>query len=324
MATEEQRPVGRVGVGLHGNTESAVDILDRARLAEELELASLWLVQLPNLRDNMSLLGALAVSTQQIRLGAGIMPVYTRPPVVMAHSAATIDELSGGRFTLGLGMGHRLTGEWSLGVPQGPPLPAMREYLSIVRGLLRDGEAHVDGEWYRSHATYGAPLRPDIMTCVGALGPGMCRLAGEAADGLLLWMCPVDYVRDVAIPHLREGLRRSGRDPSDFPVSVFMPASVSDDPQEESEIMRKYVSTYARMPNYRRMFEVSGFGDQLQGRLIGDRLLGEVGVVGDDTAVRQRVEQFFAAGATEVVVTPMAHSYHDPARWRRTMMAARG
>jgi probable F420-dependent oxidoreductase len=293
-------------------------------MAEKIGLDGMWLIQLPNMRDNLSILAAMAMTTERISLGAGIMPLYTCPPVVMAQTAATIDELSGGRFTLGLGMGHKLTGEWSLGVPGGPPLASMREYLAVVRGLLREGEAHLDGAHYRGHATYGGPVRKDMATCVGALGPKMCELAGEHADGLLLWMSTVDYVRDVAIPALHEGLRRSGRSPDGFPVVVLAPATVSDDVDFDRDLTRKYVGTYARMPNYRRMFEGRGFGDDMGAGRVSDRLVDALAVTGDEAAVRERMVAFHEAGATEVCVVPMARAYHDLGRWQTTVEAALG
>lgn len=312
----------RTGIAIEGSGLSAAELVDRAKLAEEVGLDSVWLIQLPNMRDSASVLAAMAAVTDRIGLGAGILPLYTRPPVVMAQTAATIDELSNGRFTLGVGMGHRLTAEWSLGVPLGPALPAMREYLSIVTSLLHTGEVHVDGKYYKGHSRYASPRRPVVPTCLGALGPKMAELAGEVADGLLLWMCTVDYVRDVAIPHLRKGLERVGRSLDGFPVVVFSPAAVSEDLAEDTEALRQYLSTYARVPNYRAMYEASGYGHALQGGRIGDDLLSAVGMVGTAEQVAGRVAEFRAAGATEVVITPMASAHGDRALWRRTAEAA--
>ncbi|MEV0728024.1 LLM class flavin-dependent oxidoreductase [Polymorphospora sp. NPDC050346] len=312
----------RTGIAIEGSDLPVRELIDRARLAEQVGLDAAWLIQLPNMRDSFSVLAAMAAVTERIQLGAGIMPLYTRPPVVMAQTAATIDEVSDGRFTLGVGLGHRLTAEWSLGVPLGPSLPAMREYLSVVTALLRTGEVHVDGKWYKGHSRYASPRRDGLATCLGALGPKMSELAGEVADGLLLWMCTVDYVRDVAIPHLRKGLERSGRDLDGFPVVVFAPGAVSVDRAGDVESLRHYLSTYARVPNYRAMYEASGFAHALAGGEIGDDLLSAVGVIGSDDDVTARVAEYAAAGATEVVITPMASAHQDRDLWRRTGEAA--
>lgn len=311
----------RTGVALEGKDLSAAELLERCQLAEKIGLDSVWLVQLPNMRDTQSLLSAMAVLTNRIQLGTGIAPLYTQPPVVLAQTAATIDEMSGGRFNLGIGMGHRLTAEWSLGVPLGPAVPAMREYLTIVTSLFKQGEVHLDGKYYKGHARYGSPRRAELGTYLGALNPRMCELAGEVADGLLLWMCTVNYVRDVAIPHLRKGLERSGRDLDGFPVVVFAPGAVSEDHADDLELLRNYLSTYARVPNYRKMYETSGYGHAMATGEVGDDLLNAVGVVGSAADVSARVDEFQAAGATEVVLAPMAraHLYRD--LWQRTAEA---
>jgi alkanesulfonate monooxygenase SsuD/methylene tetrahydromethanopterin reductase-like flavin-dependent oxidoreductase (luciferase family) len=311
----------RTGVAVEGSGLPVAELVARARVAEESGLDSVWLIQLPNMRDSATVLAAMAAVTDRIQLGAGILPIYTRPPVVMAQTAATIDEVSGGRFSLGLGMGHRLTAECSLGVPLGPALPAMREYLTIVSSLLHTGEVYQDGTHYRGNARYASPLRTGLPTYLGALGPKMAELAGEVADGLLLWMCTVDYVRDVAIPHLRKGLERAGRDLAGFPVVVFTPGAVAQDPVADTESLRQYLSTYARVPNYRAMYEASGYGHALKDGSIGDDLLRAVGVIGTAEEVAARVDAFAAAGATEVVLAPMASAHDDRDRWTRTARA---
>jgi alkanesulfonate monooxygenase SsuD/methylene tetrahydromethanopterin reductase-like flavin-dependent oxidoreductase (luciferase family) len=323
VASDGSAPVRRLrtGIAIEGSDLSARELIERARLAERVGMDSVWLIQLPNMRDSASVLAAMAAVTDRIQLGAGILPLYTRPPVVMAQTAATIDELSDGRFTLGIGMGHRLTGEWALGVPHGPALPAMREYLSIVSSLLRTGEVHVSGKHYRGNARYASPLRRGMATCLGALGPKMAELAGEAADGLLLWMCTADYVRDTAIPHLRKGLQRVGRDLDGFPVVVFAPGAVSDDPVADTESLRQYLSTYARVPNYRAMYEASGFSHGLSDGNISDDLLAAVGVIGTADHLATRVAEYESAGATEVVITPMASAHRDRSLWQRTAEA---
>ncbi|HEY0638189.1 MAG TPA: LLM class flavin-dependent oxidoreductase [Pseudonocardiaceae bacterium] len=312
------------GIVIEGQGLGARDVISRAQLAEKVGVDSVWMVQLPSIRDTGNMLTAIAVSTDRVTVGAGILPFYTRPPVMMAQTAATIDELSGGRFVLGVGVGHKLTAEWTLGMPLSRPVDLMREYMQVVTGLLHDGEAHLDGTYYRAHAVYAAPRRPGLSAYLGVLGPRMCELAGEVADGLLLWMCPASYVRDVAIPRLRKGLARSGRDLADFPVTVLVPASVSDDRAADRELLRKYLSTYSRVPNYRAMYVASGYESALRGGEIGDELLDNVGVIGGHDDLRRTIADYHEAGATDVIITPMAAAHYDDGLWRRTAEAVVG
>jgi alkanesulfonate monooxygenase SsuD/methylene tetrahydromethanopterin reductase-like flavin-dependent oxidoreductase (luciferase family) len=309
-----------IAIGTTGQVTLA-DVLARAQLAEKIGLDSVWFTQLPAMHDNLSLLAAIAMLTERVRLGAGIVPYYAQPPAALAQTALTIDELSGGRAELGIGSGHKLTAEVGLGVPLGPPIASLREYLTIVRSIIRDGEAQFDGEHYRTHAHYAPPRRPDMPTHLGALGPQMCRLAGEQADGLLLWLCPFEYVELVVLPNLAEGLRRANRDRSECPLIVFVPAAVSDDPEADVEQLRNYLLTYTRVPNYRRMYEAAGLGAAMQGRTVGDELVHSVGVIGKAEEIAERVAAFRAAGADEVVIAPTATAYSDPELWRQTAEA---
>ncbi|MDJ1136011.1 LLM class flavin-dependent oxidoreductase [Streptomyces iconiensis] len=312
------------GIVLEGQDIPVSELIRRARMVEKAGVDSVWLVQLPTIRDSASVLAALAVSTETVQLAAGVLPYYSRPPVVMAQTAATVDELSGGRFRLALGTGHRMIAEWSLGRKPGPPVAEMREYLGAVRDLLHDGEVNAAGDWYRAHALYSSPRRETQPVYLGAFGPKMLRLAGELADGIALWMCTPQYVHDVALPELRAGLRQAGRDPEGFPVTVMVPGMVSDDLETDREVLRKYLSTYARVPNYRRMYEASGFADEVHSSRIGDRLLDGVGVVGDEEQVRAGVARYHDAGADEVVLTPMASAHYDPVLLQRTAEALAG
>lgn len=313
------------GIVIEGQDLDVRDVLNRAQLAEKIGVDSVWLVQLPSIRDSAGVLSAMAMCTERVTLGAGILPFYSRPPVMMAQTAATIDELSDGRFVLGVGVGHKLTAEWTLGMKLTKPVDTMREYLTIVTSLLHEGEAHLDGTYYTAHAMYASARRPSLPAYLGVLGPRMCELAGELADGLLLWMCPASYVRDVAVPALRRGLARSGRSLADFPVTVLVPGSVSDNRDSDRERLRRYLSTYARVPNYRRMYEASGYGAALTSGPrpgeVGDELLDNIGVIGSASDVQAAIAAYHDAGATDVIITPMAEAHYDDGLWRRTAEA---
>jgi F420-dependent oxidoreductase-like protein len=313
------------GIVIEGQDLDARDVLNRAQLAEKIGVDQVWLVQLPSIRDSAAVLAAMAMRTERVTLGAGILPFYTRPPVMMAQTAATIDELSDGRFVLGVGVGHRLTAEWTLGRPLARPVDLLREYLTVVTSLLREGECHLDGTHYTAHAMYASARRPTLPAYLGVLGPRMCELAGEVADGLLLWMCPASYVRDVAVPALRRGLARSGRSLADFPVTVLVPGSVSHDVADDRERLRRYLSTYARVPNYRRMYQAAGFGAALSGGPrpgeVADELLDSIGVIGTADDVVSMIATYHDAGATDVIITPMAQAHYDDGLWQRTAEA---
>ncbi len=127
----------------------AVKTLDesiaRAIAAERLGYESVWTTQMPDARDAALVLAAYAHATERVKLGTGVLPIYTRHPTAMAQMAATLDELSGGRFILGIGISHKVTVEGMWGLKLDDPVGAMREYLTIVRSILRDGATSVEG-----------------------------------------------------------------------------------------------------------------------------------------------------------------------------------
>ena len=145
----------------------------RAKTAERLGFESVWVTQLPDARDASLVLAAYAAATERLKLGTGVLPIYTRHPTAMAQLAATLDELSGGRFILGIGISHKVTVEGMWGMKLERPVDAMREYLTIVRTSLREGSAGFDGELFTARWAYSAPHRTDLPIMISALNPRM-------------------------------------------------------------------------------------------------------------------------------------------------------
>src|SRR5215467_14266702 len=145
--------------------------IKRAQEAERLGYESVWVTQLPDARDAALVLAAYAGATQKVLLGTGVLPIYTRHPTAMAQMAATLDELSGGRFILGLGVSHKVTVEAMWGLTLEKPVDSMREYLEIVRTSLRDGSAYIDGDHFVARWSYSAPRRGEMPVMISALSP---------------------------------------------------------------------------------------------------------------------------------------------------------
>src|SRR5690349_25122197 len=129
----------------------------RARTAESLGYESVWTSQLPPARDASLVLAAYAAGTERIKLGTAVLPIYTRHPTAMVQMAASLDELSGGRFILGIGVSHRVTVEAMWGLHLVSPVEAMREYLMIVRSSVRDGACSFEGKHFTARWSYLGP-----------------------------------------------------------------------------------------------------------------------------------------------------------------------
>src|SRR5438034_5565378 len=133
----------------------------RAKAAERLGFESVWTTQMPDARDAALVLAAYANHTERVKLGTGVLPIYTRNPTAMAQMAATLDELSHGRFILGLGISHKVTVEGMWGMQLHSPVEAMREYLTIVRGILRDGGCSFERRHCHARVACAAPRGED-------------------------------------------------------------------------------------------------------------------------------------------------------------------
>ncbi|MGH2881978.1 MAG: LLM class flavin-dependent oxidoreductase, partial [Solirubrobacteraceae bacterium] len=152
--------------------------LARVKLAESLGYDSVFVTHIAG-RESLTVVTAYALATARIRVGTGVVPIYTRSPATMAQTAATIDELSGGRLALGLGVSHRAIVENWHGQTLDHPVAEMREYVAIIRAILR-GEQPPSGEkWHTAFALAGLDPRPKLPIFIAALSPAMLRLAGE-------------------------------------------------------------------------------------------------------------------------------------------------
>src|SRR5207249_5770062 len=166
-----------------------------------------------------------------------------------------------GRFVLGVGVSHRETMEGMLGLPLRAPLATMREYVGVLRGALGEG-ADFAGEHYRAHWSLALPRRPaPPRVYLGALSRRMLELAGELADGAVLWLCAPAYVRDVAVPALTRGRARAGLTLDGFEIVAAVPLAVTDDPAAARRAFGAELTRYLALPFYRAMLEASGLGD---------------------------------------------------------------
>ncbi len=256
------------------------------------------------------MLTAYALATERIRVGTGVVPIYTRTPATMAQTAATIDMLSGGRLTLGLGVSHRPVVEGWHGQTIDKPVAEMREYLSIVRAILRGEDAPQGEKWRTGFHLLGLDRRPELPIMIAALSPAMLRLAGEIADGVILWLCTPAYIRDVVVPEVRAGAERSGRALEDFKIVAAVPSALTDDPQSAYAAMRQDLLPYFGLPFYRAMLERSGFEEDIVAfdaasgdvdamkAAISDRFIAALTAIGGQDEVRVGIERYREAGAS--------------------------
>jgi len=266
-------------------------------------------------------LAAYGAVTTRARLGVGVLPIYPRHPVATVQAALTLAEHTGGRYILGLGVSHQASMEQMLGLRLHDPLGVMREYVAVLRGAFGDG-ARFEGQHYRVQWSMALPGKlPSPPIYLAGLSSKMLELAGEIADGVVLWLCDPAYVERVAVPALERGRRRAGKDLAGFEIVAAVPVAVTKEPTTARQTFRGELARYLALPFYRAMLQASGHGAALKsfdgGAPAPDSLLDALGAIGDRATCRAYVDAYRRAGVTLPAIRPIA--FPDAPWYRDTL-----
>lgn len=234
---------------------------DFARRAEELGYETVWVGESWG-RDAFSLITYLATATERIQFGTGIINVFSRSPALVAQTAATVDELSGGRLILGLGTsGANVIEHWH-GLRYEKPVTRMREYVEIVQRILRGERLNYDGAIFQMGRGFPLPfkpLRPAIPIYLATLAGRSLEITGELADGWLpIYFWPERF--DKLTAPIRAEAEKAGRDFSAMTITPYILTAVSDDGDEARNLMRAHIAYYVGGMGvyYHRL--ISGYG----------------------------------------------------------------
>jgi 5,10-methylenetetrahydromethanopterin reductase len=215
-----------------------------ARMAEEAGFDQFWVSDDLFLRSAWIILSAVIQATDHIEVGTCIVNPYTMHPAEMAMAAATLDELSGGRFNLGLSAGAADFLRW-IGIEQERPLAAVKETTQVIRRLLSGERVDFDGQ-FLGHWTPEAYMRFDthpLPIYIGAMGPNMLRAIGQIADGGLPLLLPPEHYETV-IKYIREGAAAEGRSMEEVDVAACVWCSISSDRQAAEKVLKDKIAYY--------------------------------------------------------------------------------
>lgn len=286
-----------IGVAVSGSKVG--DVLSAIERAEQLGIDAAWMTTGGARLDSITTFAAAAGRTEQIKMGTSIVPILPRHPLVMAQQVQVVAQLAPGRFRLGVGPSHRPTME-AMGVDFQAPLGHLREYLQILKALLQKGKVDFEGTYYRVHESIPEPVNVPVMA--SALRRGSFELCGAEADGAISWICPGPYLRDVALPAMREGAEQAGRPVP--PLIAHAPVCVHDNPEEVRAAVRQQIMN-PRLPFYQRMLIDAGFPEASNGAW-SDRMIDAAVLWGDEGLVAERLQELFSFGATEILASPVA------------------
>ena len=283
-------------------------------MADEAGLESVWIPEAWG-RDAFLALATIAHATQRIKLATGIINAYSRSPAAIAMAAATLEELSNGRAILGIGSSGAAVVERWHGLHFQRPLTRLRESITIVRQILSGGQVNFQGKVFQVsnfRLAVQAPVRT-IPIYLAALGPKMLRLAGEIADGVLLYLQPSSKIRE-AIAEIQSGAEQAKRPAGSVDVAAFLPTFVSEEPEQAKQIVARVIAYYVGGMGvyYHRKVSEIGFkaeADKIQAAwLRGDRvaatrevtqaLVDSVAIAGTPVECRSRLEEFRKVGVS--------------------------
>jgi len=304
----------RLGVAFSWREGSLENILTCARCAEEAGVESVWIPEAWG-RDAFLALAGFAEVTNRVKVGTGIVNVYSRSPATIAMGAATLDELSKGRAILGLGSSGPVVVERWHGIRYERPLTRVRETVAIVRLALSGATTDFQGSSF--HVTgfklaMGRPKRA-VPIFVAALGPKMLRLTGQIADGVILYLCSPAAIPS-AIKEIRKGTTEAGRSFEHFEVAALLPTVVSENRVEARGTVARAIAYYVGGMGtyYRRAISRSGLaseaskineawnrGDRPSAtKAVTEQLIDSVAVAGSIDECRRRLEDFRNSGVT--------------------------
>ncbi|MCW3007325.1 MAG: class flavin-dependent oxidoreductase [Solirubrobacterales bacterium] len=300
-----------------------------ARLAEQRGFESVWVAETRLTRDAFVPMAAIAEATEHIKIGSGIVNVYTRNPVLLAISFAALHELAPGRIIIGLGAGAKAVLE-PQGIAFDRPLTRMREYLHVLPQLLQGetvtfhGETvTVDGARLDDEMTAGsgAALSDRLPIYMGVTGPRALELTGQVADGVMLnALLPTSYVAH-ARERMAAGAKRSGRDPREIDITMAVVVSPDEDSRVGKDRARRFAALYISMfpklasgtgleesfmAEIRASFDADGL--EAAAAVIPDAVVDTLCAAGTPEECRKRLDEYRAAGVAVPILAPLEPS----------------
>lgn len=300
----------RIGINGTGLVQAAsIDrVVDDARTAAADGFASYWLAEHPTGGfDALTVLTAVGIAVPEIELGTAIVPTFPRHPMALAGQALTSATAIDGRLTLGIGLSHEVMMA-QLGIAFEKPIRHLKEYLSILMPLLRDGTVAFKGETLACEAQLFQTPAVEVPVVVAALGPQALGVAGRLADGTTLAWVGERTISEHIAPRIRAAAESAGR--AAPRIIATLPVCVTSAEAEVRERIGKSLAMYGQLPSYRAMFEREGVSGP-----------GELAIVGSRDAVTDRIQALREAGVTDFAASEFVLNPEDRAATRELLVS---
>ena len=277
-----------------------------------------------NNKDPTVMLSAIGAATRQIKVGSAIYHILGRTPVTLALQAMGLDELTGGRFLLGIGSSNPTIAKWH-GQTFDHPLGRVREYVEIARAAMRGEKLAFDGKYFTAH-NFKLAFKPSGRTIpiyLAAFGSQMTRLAGRISDGVLINMANPSEIRRIA-DEVRAGALEADKDPAQMEIICKIRCSIAPNYDTAREALSHALTYYALADYYRDLLGRMGFADEVEAmrgawkaggfhaarKLVSVRMFANLPLIAATSApqVVQQIMPYVDAGATRVILAYVAAS----------------
>ncbi|MBJ69523.1 MAG: LLM class F420-dependent oxidoreductase [Acidimicrobiaceae bacterium] len=273
-------------LGIFGSSRNVSELTEQVQKAADLGYATFWTPQIFNL-DALTALAVVSSKVSDIRLGTSVVPTYPRHPMMLAQQALTVNQVSGGRLDLGIGLSHKPVVEGMWGMSFDGPVGHMRDYLTILMALLHEGAISHGGKHLTSRGGIDVPANPPPVL-VAALGPQMLKLVGKTADGTATWMTGPKTIQDHVVPVINDAAESENRPRPQ--VVAAIPVCIHTDKEVAVEHAKRDFGFYGDLPSYRAMLDREGLENSW-----------DIALTGSFEQVAEGIQEYVDAGATQVV-----------------------
>jgi F420-dependent oxidoreductase-like protein len=276
--------------------QKAAQLAADAAAAERGGFTSIWLPQIPGDFDAFVAITLAAQATERIELGTAVVPIQTRHPIAMAQEVMSVQAVSEGRFTLGIGVSHDWVIEGQLGLPYERPAHWMRNYLEVLNPALRGpGSVDVENDQFRVHSPMDVTDWGPTPVLLAALAPVMLRIAGEHACGTILWLADERAVGEHVVPRITRAAAAAGRPAPRVVTGVPVALCPNDEVDAARDRANRVLGHSEYCENYQRLLDRGDAKSE-----------GDILAAGDEAAVLARLRAFRDAGTTDLAVRVLA------------------
>ena len=314
----------KIDIEFNSGAQLPMDAIpDLARAAEAHGFDCAWGGEANN-KDPTVMLSAIAAVTTRLKVGSAIYHILGRTPATLALQAMGLDELSGGRFLLGIGSSNPTIAKWH-GQSFDRPLSRIQEYIEITRAAMRGEKLNFEGKFFTAQNFKMAfkPSGRSIPIYVAAFGPKMTRLAGRISDGVLINMANPTEISRIAA-EVKAGAQEAGKDPSKMEIICKIRCSIAPNYSVAREALSHALTYYALADYYRELLGRMGFAEEVEAMraawktggfhaaraLISDRMFNSLPLVAATSApeVVEQIRPYIEAGATRIILPYVAAS----------------